>query len=110
LPLYAVSSPGALSALVFASVGGGAASYAGIWRSAEDFPGRALRLPEGRSFREQIETWRESMTRLLGEYASGDTRVFVHDLEPAEGNFAPLTRVYEQLALHEGWLEPWTEQ
>jgi hypothetical protein len=33
--------------------------------------------------------------------------VFLADLEEAEGAYAPLTRIDEQLALARGSLEPW---
>jgi hypothetical protein len=41
------------------------------------------------------------------EFAAGDTRIFVADFEDAAGAYAPLTRVFEQLALARGAVSPW---
>jgi RecB family exonuclease len=113
LPLYAVAasveptSSARVSALIIATAATDGPGYAGVWECAEDFQGRSAQLPDGRTLAEQIEAWREDIGRLLSEHASGDARIFLADLEPAEGAFAPLTRIYEQLALHEGRLEAW---
>jgi probable DNA repair protein len=96
-----------VSALVIAAAGTEGPSYAGVWERAEDFPGRSARLPGGRTLAAQIEAWRAGIGQLLSEHASGDGRIFVADIELAEGAFAPLTRIYEQLALRAGRLEPW---
>ena len=40
-----------------------------------------------------------SFSELAAEFAAGDTRIFVDDYEDAARAYAPLTRVFEQLAL-----------
>ncbi|HEX5419823.1 MAG TPA: PD-(D/E)XK nuclease family protein [Gammaproteobacteria bacterium] len=107
LPLYATGSDGRLSALIVATLSARRVGYSGIWERPEDFPGRSLPLPEGRRLAEQTVAWREGIALLAGEYAAGDTSIYIADLDAARGAFAPLTRVQEQLALHRGWIEPW---
>ena len=43
----------------------------------------------------------------VAELAAGDTRIFVDDYEDAAGPYAPLTRVFEQLALARGAVQRW---
>jgi hypothetical protein len=44
---------------------------------------------------------------LAKEFADGDTRIFTDDYDDAAGVYAPLTRVFEQLALARGSLARW---
>ena len=84
--------------------------YKGLSQDKGTFPGRSTNLPEGRTWETQVELWREQLESLAREFAAGDSRVFKSDLEPAEGPFAPLTRIYEQTALATGLLEPWVPE
>ena len=49
----------------------------------------------------------DAATELAAEIKAGDTRIFTADYEDAAGAYAPLTRVFEQLALARGALKPW---
>jgi hypothetical protein len=82
--------------------------YAGVWEPGV-FPGSPSKLPDGRSWVEQLVIWRRQIETLLEEFAAGDTRVFTLDTDLAEarGAFAPLTRVIEQLALQRGSVARW---
>ena len=107
LPLYTLAVGDAVSAAVIAVLRPEGVQYKGMWSQKGAFPGRPTVLPDGRTWSAQLEVWREQLEMLVGEFAAGDVRVFKNELTPAEGLFAPLTRVYEQVALATGWLEPW---
>jgi len=81
------------------------AKYRGYWPDGA-FPNRSSRLGEY-DWPAQLARWRAQIEKLVREHASGDTRLFVDDLEDAGGAYAPLTRVDEQLALARGSLEQW---
>jgi ATP-dependent helicase/nuclease subunit B len=98
LPAYALALPG-VSALVVTSVRSSGARYAGVWQPGA-FPGRSRQSGDEAIVAALLERWRQSIGALIDEYSAGDTRLFVSDPEPAAGAFAPLTRVYEQLAFH----------
>ena len=51
--------------------------------------------------------WRRQLELLADEFAAGDTRIFVDDYDDAAGAYAPLTRVFEQLALARGAAARW---
>ena len=51
--------------------------------------------------------WRRQLELLANEFAAGDTRIFVDATEDAAGAYAPLTRVFEQLALASGAVVRW---
>lgn len=106
VPLYAAHSPVAVAAAVLARVSGKGVGYAGFWEEGV-FPGSPRRLPAGRTWQQQLEIWRTQIETLAVEHAAGDTRVFLDDTEPAEGAYAPLTRLAEQLALLRGSLRAW---
>ena len=107
LPLYTVAVGDVVSAAVIAVLRSDGAQYRGIWSQKDAFPGRAVALPEGRTWSAQLRVWREQLEGLAREFAAGDARLFESDLVPAQGLFAPLSRVYEQLALARGWVERW---
>ena len=44
---------------------------------------------------------------LATEFAAGDTRIFVDDYDEAAGEYAPLTRLFEQLGLARGTVRRW---
>jgi RecB family exonuclease len=106
LPVYALTLPH-VTALVFVNVRSDAIGYAGCWQTPGDFPGRSRATQNALWPGDQIEAWRCRIGMLVDEYAAGDTRIPVRDYSPAEGALAPLTRVYEQVALYRGWSAPW---
>ena len=79
--------------------------FKGIWAQNEEFPGRVAKLPDDRDWSAQLELWRKQLETLIAEYATGDTRILLDDLDQAKGPFAPLTRIIEQLTLARGWLD-----
>jgi RecB family exonuclease len=109
VPLYVATAREPVSAAVIAQLRGRGARYFGYWQD-DAFPGKPSRLPAGRSWSEQVEDWRRQIALLATELAAGDVRFFVDQpksLEELRGDYAPLTRVAEQLALERGALEPW---
>ena len=104
LPLYACHAAARVSAAAIAAVTADA-KYRGYWPDGA-FPNRSSRLGEY-DWPAQLARWRAQIEKLVREHASGDTRLFVDDLEDAGGPYAPLTRVDEQLALARGSLEQW---
>lgn len=95
LPLYATSLAEPPGAVVLVVLRADRVGYAGVW-TPDAFPGRPARLAP---ISDLVEAWRAALDRLVEEYAAGDVRIFVADAAAAAGAFAPLTRVYEQLAL-----------
>ena len=55
----------------------------------------------------QLARWRAQLEALAAELAAGDARLFVDDYDDAAGAYAPLTRVFEQLALARGSAVRW---
>ena len=110
LPLYTLAVEDPVSAAVIALLRPEGVQYKGLSQDKGTFPGRATTLPEGRTWETQLEIWREQLESLAREFAAGDSRVFKSEPEPAEGLFAPVTRIYEQTALATGSLEPWVPE
>ena len=110
LPLYTLAVGDAVTAAAIALLRPEGVQYKGLWSQKGAFPGRATTLPEGRTWSTQLDVWREQLESLAREFAAGDSRVFKSDPTPAEGVFAPLTRIYEQAALATGWLESWNPE
>ncbi len=108
LPLYAQSVGAQVTATVIGAVGTDGVKYRGVWAQKKEFPGQLKKLPDEHTWSRQLEVWREQLETLVAEYAAGDTRILLADLDQATGSFAPLTRVYEQLALSRGWIDAWT--
>jgi len=98
VPFYAAFSPEPVAAAAIARLHGRDAAYVGIWEP-DMFPTGSSRLPDGRGWAEQLELWRRQIEALVREFAAGDTRLLLDDLEDAYGSFAPLSRVAEQRAL-----------
>ena len=96
LPLYAIGLPVPPAAVVLVTLRADRVGYTGVWTRAEAFPGRSARLG---SIADLVDGWRSALERLVDEYAAGDVRLFAADADAAAGPFAPLTRVYEQIAL-----------
>jgi hypothetical protein len=105
VPLYATLSPDTVGATVLVKVGAATANYLGVWEGAA-FPGRPARLPTD-SWTGLVAQWRTQLEALAAEFAAGDTRVFFANRDDADGLYAPLTRIHEQLALVRGALLPW---
>ncbi|MFI5321814.1 MAG: PD-(D/E)XK nuclease family protein, partial [Myxococcota bacterium] len=105
VPLYASQSTETVRAAVVARLTPAEARYFGFWYDGA-FPGRAAKgaHPDAAA---QLALWRTQLAELAAELAAGDTRFFVADYEDAEGAYAPLTRVHEQLALARGEVLSW---
>lgn len=95
LPLYALTVGSAVSALIVVDLRDEAVEYRGV--GPANLGTRLRRLPEGRTWEQQLGRWREQIATLLGEYAAGDARIFAANPTLAAGAYAPLTRVYEVL-------------
>ena len=104
VPLYASHAAQHVSAAAIAAVIADP-EYRGYWPDGA-FPNRPARL-SAYDWPAQLARWRTQIETLVREHAAGDTRVFLADREEAEGAYAPLTRIDEQLALARGSLEPW---
>jgi ATP-dependent helicase/nuclease subunit B len=105
VPLYASMLGDTVSAAVVTRLGGAEIRYFGFWPDGA-FPGRPSKAALGDPV-EQLALWRRQVAELAAELAAGDVRIFTADYEDAAGAYAPLTRVFEQLALARGALVPW---
>jgi ATP-dependent helicase/nuclease subunit B len=105
VPLYAAYAAEPVAAAVLTAVNATAASYRGFWPDGA-FPAKPSKL-SAPDWPAQLARWRSSLERLVRELAAGDARVLLSDVELAEGAYAPLTRIDEQLALARGSLERW---
>jgi ATP-dependent helicase/nuclease subunit B len=105
VPLYASMLGGAVSAAVVTRLGAAETRYFGFWPDGA-FPGRPSKAALGDTA-EQLALWRRQVAELATELAAGDARIFTADYEDAAGAYAPLTRVFEQLALARGAALPW---
>lgn len=104
VPLYACYAEQSVGAAVVARVTPSDTSYSGLWRDGA-FPGRPARQaaePEA-----QLDLWRVQLVELASELAAGDTRILLGSHEEAAREYAPLTRVHEQLELARGSLRAW---
>lgn len=97
VPLYACTAAETVRAAVVVRVGPDETRYAGFW-PAGAFPGRPSRGANPDPM-QQLAEWRTQLVALAAELAAGDARIFADDYEEAAGVYAPLTRVFEQLAL-----------
>jgi probable DNA repair protein len=105
VPLYASHAADAVAAAVVTRLGVPETRYSGFW-PADCFPGRPAKAAHP-DRDEQILSWRRQVELLANEFARGDTRIFVADYDDAARDFAPLTRVFEQLALARGAATQW---
>jgi probable DNA repair protein len=105
VPLYASQSTERVSAAVVARLTPASVRYFGFWPD-DAFPGRPAKAADADT-QAQLETWRAQLAELAAELAAGDTRIFVDDCDEAKGAYAPLTRVFEQLALARGSVARW---
>ena len=103
--MYASQAEEFVSSAVVARLTSEETRYFGFWPN-QAFPGRAARAAHP-DVREQLGLWRAQLSKLAAELAAGDTRIFVGGSEDAEGPYAPLTRVFEQLALARGAVQRW---
>jgi probable DNA repair protein len=105
VPLYATHAAGEVAAAVVARLAPTDVRYSGFWPDGA-FPARRNRAahPE---IAAQLAVWRSQLTLLATELAAGDTRVFVDDYADAAGSYAPLTRIFEQLAVARGAVARW---
>jgi probable DNA repair protein len=100
IPLYAQQAGESVGAAVIVSLRTAGTRYSGLWSSADAFPDRSHRLPDDRSWLRQLDVWRVQIRQLADQLAAGDSRVRCEALAAVSGAYAPLSRVYEQLALH----------
>jgi probable DNA repair protein len=105
VPLYATQSDDVVGAAVVTRLGLPETRYSGLW-SGTAFPGRPSKYAHPHASA-QIDIWRAQLEQLAAEFAAGDTRIFVADFEDAANAYAPLTRVFEQLALARGAVSQW---
>jgi len=99
LPLYVHVIGADVDAIVIGSVRPGAVGYQGLWQSPGTFSGSPYRSRAQLEWPDQRVRWSEQLEELVTEYVRGDSRIFVADLAQAAGPYAPLTRLYEQIAL-----------
>jgi hypothetical protein len=105
VPLYATQSSDVVAGAVVARLSSPETRYSGFWPEGA-FPGRPNPMAQPQSSA-QLALWRDQLATLANEFAAGDTRIFVADTEDAAGSYAPLTRVFEQLALLRGAARRW---
>ena len=98
LPLYLQVVDADVDAVVIGHVHPRSVAYRGVWQEPNAFPGSPYRSKAALDWPAQQSRWRAQLEELASEYASGDGRIFMAGLAHAEGAYAPLTRVYEQLA------------
>ncbi len=97
LPLYLQVVDADVEAVVIGRVHTQSVVYRGIWQRPETFPGSAYRPRAPLAWVDQKARWRDQLEELVAEYVGGDGRIFLSGLAYAEGFYAPLTRVYEQV-------------
>jgi ATP-dependent helicase/nuclease subunit B len=105
VPLYATQSSSPVRAAVVARLSPEQTKYSGFWPDAA-FPGRPSKGAHANAAA-QLELWRTQLAQLAAELAAGDARIFIDDYDDAAGDYAPLTRVFEQLALARGAVARW---
>jgi ATP-dependent helicase/nuclease subunit B len=105
VPLYASQSTENVAAAVVVRLAPTRTRYSGFWPEGA-FPGRPAKAAHPQTAA-QLEIWRGQLSLLAAEFAGGDTRIFVAEYEDAAGSYAPLTRVFEQLALARGATPRW---
>ncbi len=105
VPLYATHAAERVSGAVVTRLSLPEIRYFGFWRD-DSFPGRPSRAAL-LDVDAQLELWRAGVVQLATEFAAGDTRLFIQDYDDAAGAYAPLTRVFEQLALARGAAVRW---
>jgi probable DNA repair protein len=105
VPLYASHAGAGVGAAVVARLVPTDMRYSGFWPDGA-FPGRPAKAAHPQPAM-QLELWRTQLTALATEFAAGDTRIFVDDYDDAAAAYAPLTRVFEQLALRRGAVPRW---
>lgn len=105
VPVYATQSTETVAAAVVARLTQPETRYSGFWPDGA-FPGRPNPAAHPQPAA-QLQMWRAQLTALATEFAAGDTRFFVADYDDAAGSYAPLTRVFEQLALRRGAALRW---
>jgi hypothetical protein len=105
VPVYATRSADVVSAAVVTRLTLPEARYSGFWPDGA-FPGRPNPAADPHP-RAQLQRWQEQLIALATEFAAGDTRFFVADYDDAAGSYAPLTRIFEQLALQRGGARRW---
>ena len=105
VPLYASHATERVGAAVVARLTPSATTYSGFWRD-DTFPGRPNKHACAQA-EEQVAVWRAQLLELATELGDGDTRIFEANYEDAAKAYAPLTRVFEQLALARGAAVRW---
>jgi probable DNA repair protein len=105
VPLYASHAAAEVGAAVVMRLVPTEIRYSGFWPDGA-FPGRPSKAAHPQRAA-QLELWRTQLELLATEFAAGDTRIFIDDYEDAAKAYAPLTRVFEQLAVVRGAVPRW---
>lgn len=104
LPLYSAIQEGPVAAVLFGQIRAGELGYRGVVKAADLIPG----LPSGNRQLKQateewpavLETWKETVVRLAGEFREGQAAVDPKNgLKTCEGSYcslAALCRIHEQ--------------
>jgi RecB family exonuclease len=95
MPLYSLLAGAPVTALLLADLAAEPAAFRGAGAVPADFPLRSSRIPENRSWPEQIECWRAQLSDLAIAFCAGDLRVLLNATEAVEGSFATLSRIYD---------------
>jgi ATP-dependent helicase/nuclease subunit B len=107
VPLYAAYCADPVGATVLARVSPLDPNYFGYWNAEAFRRGARAKLPDQDGWAPALAKWRAAVEELVLEHAGGDARLLLDDMELAEGSFAPLTRVHEQLAIVRGSAVRW---
>ena len=100
IPLYTLAAEEPVTAAVIGILRPAGTRYRGIWEPSDVFPGSPENLDRYQGdWISQQKMWRQRLESLLKEFSRGDVRLSMSELDRAEGIFAPLTRVYEQVVL-----------
>jgi probable DNA repair protein len=105
VPLYASHAQNRVRAAAVARLTPAETRYSGFWPDGA-FPARPTKSADADAD-VQLATWRAQLAALAVELKAGDARIFVDDCDDAKGAYAPLTRIFEQLALANGTVPRW---
>jgi len=100
IPLYTLAVKEPVAAAVISILRPAGTRYRGVWEPVDIFSGSPENLGRYQGdWISQQKMWKHQLENLLKEFSRGDVRLSMSGLDRAKGIFAPLTRVYEQVAL-----------